>query len=159
MTKEKQKSTKEKKSDYKDSQVNYFEAILQLRYFNEDQFNKIIDYIEFSENNCKISKHVPHKNGVDIYLSSQKFIQHLSRWLKNNFNCQINLTSTLHTRNSLENKDLYRLTVCVRFTKHKVGDIIEYNGDDVKITSLGKKPSGKITHTGKRIFLDMDLIN
>jgi NMD protein affecting ribosome stability and mRNA decay len=159
MVKQKRKSSKESKADYQNSQKEYFEAILQMRYFDEDQFNKILDYMESQESVCRISKHIKHKNGVDLFLTSQKFIQHLARWLKDNFNCQVDMTSTLHTRNSLESRDLYRLTACVRFIKFNVGDIIKYNGDDVKISSLGKKPSGKIINTGKRIFIDLDSLN
>jgi len=145
------KSIKEKKQDYREGNDQYFEAVLQLRFFSEEQFNHVVDYIE--ENNCRITKHVPQKEGIDLYLFSQKFIQHLSRWLKERYNCQITTTRTLHTRDTKANKDLYRVTVLAQFLKRKVGDVINVNGDDIKITTIGKKPSGKILSTGKRVFL------
>jgi len=146
------KSSKEKKAEYRKSNDNYFEAILQLREFNDTQFNEIVDFIE--DNDCSIAKYVTQKEGVDLYLESQKFAQQLGRWIKGKYSCHLTSTRKLHTRDTKANKDLYRVTVCIRFLKHKVGDIIEYNGEKVKITSLGGKPSGRIEGTGKRIFLD-----
>lgn len=150
------KSIKEKKEEYKKANSNYFEGVLQIRDFSEEQFNEIIDYIE--DNECRIAKHIKQKNGVDLFLSSQKFIQKLSRWIKNRYNCQIKLTRTLHTRDTKANKDLYRMTLFVQFLKHKAGDVIEYEGEKIKITSLGKKPSGKVLSTGKRMFLEARLM-
>lgn len=152
------KSAKQKKQEYADSQQNYFEAILQLRGHTMDQFDEIVDYIE--ENNCKIAKHVVVNKDVDLYLSSQKFIQQLGRWLKIQYN-NVNIlsTRTLHTRDTKANKDLYRVTLCVRFLKYGIGDVVEYKGDEIKITSMGQKPSGKIIGTGKRVFLDPKMLN
>lgn len=148
------KSAKQKKKEYADSQQNYFEAILQLRGHTEKQFNEIVDYID--ANDCKIAKHViVNTYDIDLYLSSQKFIQQLGRWLKIHYN-NVNIlsTRTLHTRDTKANKDLYRVTLCVRFLKYGIGDIVEYRGDKIKITAMGLKPSGKILETGKRVFLD-----
>ena len=146
------KSSKEKKEEYRKSNDRYFEAILQLREFNKDQFNDIVNFIE--NNECSIARHVEQKGGVDLYLESQKFTQQLGRWIKGKYSCHLTSTRKLHTRDTKANKNLYRVTVCVRFLKHKVGDIIEYGGEKVKITSLGGKPSGRVEGTGKRIFLD-----
>lgn len=148
------KSSKQRKQEYADSQKAYFEAILQLRGHSEDQFNQIVDQIE--QSNCKINKHVfVNANDVDLYLTSQKYIMQLERWLKEHFN-NINITfsRTLHTRDTRRGKDLYRITLCVRFLKYGVGDIIDYKGEKIKITKIGKKPSGKIMTTGKRIFIE-----
>lgn len=150
------KSIKEMKKDYHESNDNYYEAILQLRGFNEEQFNSVVDYIEKSQ--CKVTKHVEQKNGIDLYLFSQKFIQHLARWIKQNYNCQVVTSRKLHTRDTKANKDLYRVTVLVNFLRIKVGDVIEYDGERVRITSLGSKPVGRIVSTGKRIFLNPKLI-
>lgn len=151
-TRENRKSAKEKKEQNRLGNEHYFEAILQLRDFREDQLNNILDHIE--ENQCRISKHIEHKNGLDLYLSSQKFIQKLNKWIKERYHCQTTVTSTLHTRDSKANKDLYRLTVLVNFFNCKVGDVVEIDGEKVKITSLGKKPSGKVICSGKRVFID-----
>ncbi len=149
-------SIKQRKEEYRNANDQYYEAILQLRGNTEEQFNEIVDRIEASE--CKISKHTIMKEGIDLYLFSQKYIQQLGRWIKNRYNCNIASTRKLHTRDVRANKNLYRVTVCVRFLKYNIGDIIEYNGDEVKITSIGEKPSGRIVSTGKRIFIDSKLL-
>lgn len=150
-------SIKEQKDIYRKANKEYFEAILQLRELTEEQFNEIFDYIEGSY--CRISKHIIHKNGVDLYLTSQKFIQQLSRWIKARFNCQLSTTSTLHTRDTKASKDLYRLTVHCVFLTFKVGDVIDYEGEKVKITTLGQKASGRVLSTGQRIFIDPKVLN
>jgi len=157
MAKERRMSTKEKKAEYAASQQAYFEAILQLRReYTEEQFNEIVDHIE--ESTCRISKHVIRKEGIDLFLTSQKYIQQLGRWMKDRYSCQITSTRKLHTRDVIKCKDLYRVTVCAKFFKFKVGDIINYRGEDVKISSTGEKISGKVLSSGKRIFLDEKLI-
>jgi NMD protein affecting ribosome stability and mRNA decay len=134
----------------------YFEAVLQLRDFSEKQFNEIVDHIEQSD--CGIMKYVEQKEGVDIYLTSQKFVQHLARWMNDKYNCIIKTSRKLHTRDTKANKDLYRVTVYAKFLGYKVGDIISYKGEKVKITSIGKKVSGKFLDSGKRIFIELDQI-
>ncbi|MCB9358334.1 hypothetical protein H6503_00225 [Candidatus Woesearchaeota archaeon] len=147
-------SAKEKKEIYRNSNSNYFEAILQLRGFPDNDIQDIVDYILANE--CMISKEIVQKDGMDFYLHSQKFIQKLAKWLKEGYNCQVEMTSTLHTRDSKANKDLYRMTVCAKLLPFKVGDVIDYRGEKVKVTSLGKKPSGKIEGSGKRVFIELD---
>jgi NMD protein affecting ribosome stability and mRNA decay len=148
------KSAKQKKQEYADSQQAYFEAILQLRGHTEKQFNKIVDQIE--QSNCKINKHIfVNKNDIDLYLTSQKYIMQLERWIKEQFNnVNITFSRTLHTRDTRRGKDLYRITLCVRFLKYGIGDVVEYKGDKIKITTMGQKPSGKLITTGKRTFID-----
>jgi len=150
------KSTKEKKEDFKKSNENYFEGVLQLRGWPEDKFNQIFEFI--MESSCRITKHETHGEDIDLYLTSQKFLQQLAKWMTQRFNCQLSYSNTLHTRDTRANKDLYRVTVCARLLKHNAGSIIDYKGEKVKITSLGAKPSGIIITTGKRIFLDPKIL-
>ena len=146
------KSINQKKQEARDQNEDYFEAVIQLRHHTEEQFNEVLDYLE--KKNCRVAKHVIQPEGVDIYITSQKLAQQFGRWVKTIYNCQITSTRTLHTRDTRKGKDLYRVTVLVQFLKHQVGAIVTYNGDQVKITSLGSKPTGKILSTGKRIFID-----
>jgi len=150
------KSINELKKEYRESNDNYFEAIVQLRHFTEEQFHAVVDYIE--EHDCRITKFVEQPNGIDLYLFSQRFTQKLSRWAKDNYNCQTEMTSTLHTRDTRAGKDLYRITLLIKFVKYKIGQIIEYKGEEVRILTLGKKPSGKILSTGKRTFIDVNFL-
>ncbi|MFT4343283.1 MAG: NMD3-related protein [Candidatus Woesearchaeota archaeon] len=146
------KSIQQKKQEARDQNDKYFEAVLQLRYHTEEQFNEIFDFLEKSE--CRITKHIVQPEGIDLYIASQKFAQQFGKWVKNRYNCQVSSSRTLHTRDTRLGKDLYRVTILVFFMTHKVGDIVTLNGDEIKIMSLGTKPSGKILKTGKRIFID-----
>jgi NMD protein affecting ribosome stability and mRNA decay len=149
-------SYKERKAVAHEGHHEYFEGILQLRDAKQEQLDYIVDYIH--ENKIRISKHIDEKNGLDLYLTSQKFIQQLSRWIPQRFRCQLTQTRTLHTRDTKLNKDLYRVTLLVNFLEFTIGDVIEYEDEKVKIMSMGKQPTGKILSSGKRIFLDIHRI-
>jgi NMD protein affecting ribosome stability and mRNA decay len=149
-------SYKEKKEAFHDSHIEYFEGVVQLREGTAEQMDEIFAYI--NDNNIRISKQIAHKNGVDFYVTSQKFVQQLAKWIPLRYKCQLGTSRTLHTRDTKLNKDLYRVTLLVEFVDFTIGDVIEYKGDRVKITSLGKKPVGRILLTGERIFLDTKVL-
>jgi len=111
---------------------DYFEGILQLRNpsdeainFVENQFklrnSKKSEGLEksknFQKNNEKvwIAKQVNLKTGIDLYVSSNKFLMQLGKKLKKSFKGKLILSRKLHTRNHLTSKNVYRLTVCFRF--------------------------------------------
>jgi nonsense-mediated mRNA decay protein 3 len=146
------KSTKEQKEENKRMNDQYFEGVLQLRGLSEEQLDTLVEHIKSKD--CRISKHKIQKSGVDLYLTSQKLIRDLEKWTNKRFNCYSKLTNTLHTKDKNTGKDLYRLTLLVVFLKYKPGDIMDYDGEEVKITSLGKKPCGRAVKSGKRMFLD-----
>ena len=147
-------SYKEEKKKGRSGNTEYFEGTLQLRNFTEEQLNEVIDHIEASE--CRIAKHIVQKEGVDLYLTSQKFLQQLEKWAKSKYSCITKFSRSLHTRDVRSNKDLYRVTILMIFLKHNLGEVIEYGGEKVKITSLSSKPTGKIISNGKRMFLDIE---
>jgi len=81
---------------------DYFEGILQLR--NVD--NKIIEFtikdIEKQEN-IFISNIKKITNGIDIYVSSQRYLRNLGNKLQNRFGGQLIISTKLHTRNRIFN--------------------------------------------------------
>ncbi|MBS3171032.1 hypothetical protein J4449_00300 [Candidatus Woesearchaeota archaeon] len=101
-------------SSYKENRhSNYYEAILQLRPYNE----KVVDFIlkKISERkNVYIAKEVPLKTGIDLYLTDQRFARALGRRLKRNFKGKLILSRKLHTRDRQTSRNIYRVTVCFR---------------------------------------------
>lgn len=95
------------------SKNQYFEAVIQLRPFDKE-------VIQFIENQIKkrdgvfISKVEKVKTGINLYISSQKFARTLGKRLKKSFKGELKITKTLHTRDKLKSKDLYRGTVLFR---------------------------------------------
>jgi len=92
---------------------NYYEAIIQLRPYNEELINFIITRVKAREN-VKIVKEVQLKTGVDLYLTDQRFARALGKELKRKFKGKLILSRKLHTRNRMTSKNVYRVTVCFR---------------------------------------------
>ncbi|MFH1637942.1 MAG: NMD3-related protein [Candidatus Woesearchaeota archaeon] len=95
------------------SKNQYFEAVLQLRPYDEEVL-KAVEKMVAEREGVFISKVVKQKTGLDLYLSSQKFAQIIGKKLKKRFNGELKLSRTLFTRNRLTSKDIYRVTVLFR---------------------------------------------
>ncbi len=91
----------------------YFEGILQLRNPNEE----LIGFIKNQfENNAHvwIAKEERLKNGVDIYVSSNRFLLALGKKLKKAFNGELKTSKRLYGVDRQTSKLRYRATVLFR---------------------------------------------
>ena len=134
---------------------DYFEGILQLRNPNE----KVLDFVHHSIKNRKdvqVAKTSKSPNGIDIYLSSQKYLIIIGRKLQENFGGEINITRRIHTRSRSTSKDIYRVTVLFRLPYFKKGDIITHRGKKLLILNLGRKVFCRDLETGRKITLRYD---
>lgn len=91
---------------------NYFEAILQIR-------PKKQSILEFVRNDClrngiTISKEISKDFGYDLYLSSRKYAVQISKKLKKSFGGDLVFSKTLHTKNRMTSKLVYRITILYR---------------------------------------------
>ena len=96
---------------------NYFEAKIQLRPFDEEVFIYIKKEIQKRKDNVYMTKIIELKEGVDVYLSSQKFARSLGPKLKKRFGGELNMTNTIHTRNRINSRNVYRATILFRRAK------------------------------------------
>tara|TARA_Y100000310_G_C20696549_1_gene826137 strand:- start:2575 stop:2907 length:333 start_codon:yes stop_codon:yes gene_type:complete len=102
------------KSIIYDSGDQYYEAKIQLRPFDEDVYRFVHKMIE-DRKGVFISKIEKFKYGVDIYISSQRFARSIGGQLKRKFkNWELIISRTLHTRDKLKSRDVYRGTVCFK---------------------------------------------
>lgn len=92
---------------------NYFEAIIQLRPHDDELVEFVYKQIE-KEEHAFISKVVELKEGFDLYVSSNKFALKMGKRLSQSFKGETKISKTLHTRDKMRSKDLYRMTVCFR---------------------------------------------
>ncbi|MDP7180275.1 MAG: NMD3-related protein [Candidatus Woesearchaeota archaeon] len=132
---------------------DYFEGTLQLR--NPDE--KIINYVEKTVKESKkvfIARTVKTTNGVDLYLSSNKFLRSLGNKLKRKFRGELKESPQLFTKNRQTSKNVYRLNVMFRLHGLKIGDIVTVRDERIKITSVKKKVFGKELKTGKKVTVD-----
>ena len=129
---------------------NYYEGILQLRNIGNEVAEFTIKEIEKNENTY-IAKIKKVANGIDIYMSPQKFLRSLGNKLQSKFGGQLMLSTKLHTKSRETSRDLYRVNLLFRIPNFKKGDIIVYKGDKIKIISVHKKVFAKDIKTGKKL--------
>lgn len=126
---------------------NYYEGILQLRQVSQE----VLDYVE---RRCKeeqaVSSVREFKEGFDFYITSNKFLNAISKELRTHFTGEIKNNYTLHTRDRQHNKDIYRMTVLFREVPVKKGDVLQLNGIEYIVTGVGNKVLLKERKTGKK---------
>ncbi|MEK6948698.1 MAG: NMD3-related protein, partial [Nanoarchaeota archaeon] len=105
---------------------NYYQGILQLRDVNEQILNFVLAQIK-NRADVAITRTVRFSNGIDLYITSQKFIRILGKKLKDSFGGELKISSKLHTKNR-QGKDLYRVNVLFRLLKYKRGDTVSVRG-------------------------------
>ena len=133
------------------SRPNYFQGILQLRDTNDEVLAFVNNQVK-KRGEVAITKTVTLPNGIDLYMTSQKFIRIMGKKLKESFGGELKVSAKLHTRNR-QGKDLYRVNVLFRLSGHKRGDIVSVRGDKVRLISIGKKIFAKNMATGKRVTI------
>lgn len=131
----------------------YYEGILQLRNPNKEVLAFVRRQIS-KKPNVFIAKEVKQKNGIDLYLSSQHFMQSLGKKLKKSFVGELKISKKLYTRHHLTSKLVYRVNVLFKLLPYRRGEVINYRGEKIKIVSTSKKIIGKNIKTGKRVFIN-----
>ncbi len=130
---------------------DYYQGILQLRDVNNEILDFVYNLIK-KRNDVAVTKTVKFPNGIDLYITSQKFIRILGKKLKDSFGGELKISSKLHTRNR-QGKDLYRVNVFFKLSKYKKGAIVSIRGDKVRLISIGKKIFARNLKTGKKVTI------
>ena len=103
------------KSSLLSKHKDYFEAVIQIR----PHSIPVLDFIKKAvskRDSVFISRVVSHKYGDDIYISSQRFARSLGKKLKDNFDGELKVTRTLHTRDRQRGRQIYRGTILFRLS-------------------------------------------
>ena len=130
---------------------DYFQGILQLRDINDEILSFVHNQIK-KRGDVAVTRTVRLANGLDLYITSQKFIRILGKKLKDSFGGELKISSKLHTTNK-QGKELHRVNVLFRLSKYKKGDIVSIRGDEVRLISIGKKIFAKNIKTGKKVTI------
>ena len=139
---------------------NYFQGILQLRNCDKEVIDFVNNQVEKAgREDVYVSKEVSVPGGIDLYITSNKFLRSLGKKLKKSFNGELKENEKLFSRDRQSGKNIYRLNVLFRLTKFKKGDIVEFRGRKVKIMDIGSKVQAKEVETGKRIILKLNELN
>ena len=128
--------------------AKYFQGILQLR----NPSKELIDFVRRTvtrDQRALIVREKKVRNGVDMYLSSQKYLRALGKKLPKVFPGEMKMTRTLHTV-SKEGKQLFRVTVLFRLLKFKKGDILNVDDEQLEILRIDARVMTKNVKTGKK---------
>ena len=97
------------------SNRNYYEAIIQLRPENKKLLDFVINQIQINnKQDVFISQEYHKKYGTDLYISSRKFATLLGKRLKKSFKGELITSRTLWSRDRQSGKGIYRVTICFR---------------------------------------------
>ena len=135
-----------------DRHPQYFEGTLQLRNPTQKIINFVAENIE-KKDNVWIAKTVKQKKGIDLYISSNKFLKEIGKKLKNTFTGELIESNKLYSRNRLTSKEIHRGCVCFRHYDFKKGDNMKYKGDDVEVISIGKDILARDISTKKKVHI------
>ena len=130
----------------------YFEGILQVRNPNEEVLGFIAREVE-KKGDVFIAKTKKINNGIDFYISSQRFLRSIGNKLQERFFGHLEVSRRLHTRNRMTSRDVYRVNLLFKMPSFKKGDIVTYKGDEIKIIGMAKKVLAKDIRTGKKLTL------
>ena len=131
---------------------DYYQGILQLRDVNDEIISFVRNQIKKRKDEVAITKTVNLPNGLDLYITSQKFIRVLGKKLKESFGGELKISAKLHTRNR-QGKDLYRVNVLFRLSKHKKGYVVSIRGEQVRLIRIGRKTFARNMKTGKKVTI------
>jgi len=132
---------------------NSYSGILQLRCANSNKLNRIMDFVRKGGGLCKI---VLAKKGYDIFIGPHKVMNKLSRQLPKQFGGKLTITKQLVTRRRQTSKEVYRLYVLFRAFPYDGGDIVDFGGKPIKLTSTSSKINGIDISSGKRTVIPAD---
>jgi len=91
----------------------YYQAILQIRPRDKEVLDFVRKQIK-KKKGVSISKEVFFKYGIDVYITDQKFARNLGQKIKKVFKGELKITKSIHTRDRITSKDVYRGTILFR---------------------------------------------
>ena len=93
----------------------YYEAVLQLRNPNKEAVHCIENAIN-KRKDVFIAKKVKVTNGIDFYISSQRFTKSLGKLLKKSFKGELKESRKLFGFDRQKSKQIYRGTVLFKLS-------------------------------------------
>ena len=135
--------------------VLYFEGVLQLRGCTDEVLDWAHDEI-IRAGRAKIAKAKEVPGGVDIYLSSQHYMQSLGRKLQQRFGGIVKVTGRLYTTSHVTSRDIYRMAVLFKQMPFKTGDVVKLHGEEWKVLSVGNQIRMQNIKSGEKLRMLAD---
>ncbi|NQU79810.1 hypothetical protein HQ545_08645 [Candidatus Woesearchaeota archaeon] len=135
------------------SGTQYFEGTLQLR----DVTPELIDFVR-DDISAREGVHINKESGkgcnIDMRISSARYLRALGSKLVKKYNGELKSTSKLFSWNKQTSREIHRVNLLFRLRNYKIGDIVETNGMNVKVTTVGRRVTGIDMETGKKVFVE-----
>jgi NMD protein affecting ribosome stability and mRNA decay len=141
----------------KERPKDYFEGILQIRYGNPELLKWVHARIK-ADGRALVAKEKKVTNGVDVYISSQHYLQNLGRQIKKRFIGILKVSRRLHTTDKMTSKLLYRVTVLFKVLPFKRGDIVTLHGEQVEVLNIGNRAQVKDIKSGAKKDVDLEFL-
>ena len=126
------------------SGTKYFQGILQLRNVKPEQALQIEEFARRdSEAGSFINDIEEVRGGIDYYMTSNHHLRRLGIDLQRKFGGILEENPKLQTRDNLASKDLFRVSVLLRLSDVKPGDLAEHNGRVIRIKKTGSLIIGR----------------
>ena len=135
----------------------YFQGILQLR--NPTKELKAFIDNEIKKEGVYVAKKVKTKDGVNMWVSSNKFLLKMSRQLKIKFSGDMKLSRKIYSRDRMTQKDIWRMTLLFKQYPFKKGETVKIRGEEYKINSLGTKVQTTHVKSGKKKLFNYEEIS
>ncbi|MFH0870471.1 MAG: NMD3-related protein [archaeon] len=124
--------------------TQYFEATLQLRSANAALLEESVQFLQTRVHNLRsrgmfINKAERFEDGFDLYMTSRKITQALSKELQEHFGGIMKVSPRLFTRNKQTSKNVFRVNIYVELPGFSRGDIILVDDKVCFVEKIGKK--------------------
>lgn len=137
--------------------TDYFEGVLQLRSPTPEVVAFIQKEIQ-DHGKVKISNIEYVNEGMDLYLTDQRFIKSVGKRLHDRFLGHLKSSSRLFTRNKQTSKDVHRVTVFFQVATFKPGDKVSIRGMQAIIKDVKPRVKLQEIKTGKFFFVPFDRV-
>jgi len=132
-----------------DKHSKYFEGILQLRNPSPELIKYVAKTIDM-DNQAWIAQEQKVRGGVDLYLSSQKYLRSLGKKLKERFPGCLKSSRKLFTVQRSTGKRVFRVNVLFRLYPFKIRDIIKISGEDYRVLKIEKQITVQHVKSGRK---------
>ena len=135
--------------------TSYYEGILQLRNAGDEVIGFVRDDVQKSrQKGVFITKEKELPKGIDMYMTSQKYLQQLGHKLQNRFGGILKISPSIYSRDRQTSRDVHRVNVYFQPLGFGKGDIVRVGHKLIRVTATGKHVTGTNLLTGKRTSFD-----
>lgn len=135
----------------------YFEGVLQLRHPTPEIIQFAHEQIA-KDGRAHIAKEKKLKTGLDIFISSQHYLQALGRKLKEKFGGTMVISCRIQTCSHLTSKDLYRVSVLFEPLKITKGDTVKIHDKFWKVLLISNQIQLQNILSGEKKWFKIDYV-